>query len=82
MATIAQTIIASLLARGWVIADHPTKRYTALRREGDNLWIFVGRFGAARFARDGRVTDSIPLSDRMRAALLGGRKDNDNARSI
>lgn len=86
MPTIEQTLISSLQARGYVI-EQPRDRlhkYTLLHKPGSAscAFVWVGRNGACRYNGMKRVDGSIPFSDRSRAILLGGRKDNLNATSI
>lgn len=86
MPTIEQTLIAALQERGYTIVqarDRLHKR-TLLYKPGSAscAFVWVGRNGAARFNGVKRVDGSIPFSDRSRAILLGGRKDNLNATAI
>lgn len=68
--------IAALIERGHCLVTSKTGKYTTLTRasdgEGRMTFYFVGRSGALRAGRT--VTESIPVSDRFKEALLGAEK--------
>ncbi len=89
MSTIREQLIRGLEARGWQIVPGASRKYTLLQKVAEPFMgkprlhcVWVGRNGAARYNHEKRIDGSIPLSDRSRAALLAGHRDNENAKSI
>ena len=68
--TIAQRLAAGLLKYG-AEEIKPTTHYRVFRVPGKTRTYYVGKAGALRTSRTGRVTYTANCSDQLRAVLLG-----------
>lgn len=67
--SLQDTLIDGLKTLGMKEIKHTTTKYRAFKKDGWGTY-FVGKAGALRVSRTGKVTDSVPVSPSFRKQIL------------